>query len=128
MAETALTTDTQGGKRGTTSRGWSAGLRALLLSGVALGTLAFASGASALDDITVSPAPAAEAEGTCPALTRIKYPWSNCGEGFAIGFTEGVYGEPPESQCRLTLRNGMCAATTEPWNSNYLGMVPRPQP
>lgn len=97
---------------------------ALLLLGFGLALGVFASTASALDDIAIGAAAATPAsEGSCPALTAIKYPWSNCGEGFSIGFVEGPYGEPPQSQCRLYLRDGVCAATTEPWNPRYLGIV-----
>lgn len=99
---------------------------ALLLSlALALAITGFASTAAALDDISIDAASAeAAAEGAdaCPALTRIKYPWSNCGEGFALGFSEGKYGEPPVSLCRLTASNGMCAATTEAWGERYLGL------
>jgi hypothetical protein len=94
----------------------------------ALGSLSLLFGAGpalALDAIDLSPTRAAAADGdTCPELTRIKYPWSDCGKGFALGFTEGEFGEPPASQCRLYLRGGICAATTQPWGDNYLGYVP----
>jgi len=101
---------------------------ALMLFGCALAMLAPASTVTALDDITISPAVAPADADACPALTRIRYPWSSCGEGFALGFREGDYGEPPASQCRLYMRNGMCAATTEAWEQYYLGLKRRIAP
>jgi hypothetical protein len=106
---------------------WNPGSGATLLFSLVLALLlaGFATSATALDDIPIKAASAAEAEApadACPALTRIKYPWSDCGKGFSIGFEEGAYGEPPESQCRLYMSNGMCAATTLPWGNLYLGL------
>jgi hypothetical protein len=92
-----------------------------LLLAVGLLGAGFATPALALEAISPEAVEGGDGAG-CSALTQAKYPWSNCGEGFAIGFYEGEYGEPPESQCRLYMKNGMCAATTEPWNGNYLGL------
>lgn len=52
--------------------------RSLRASAAALGVLLLASPAMALDGIDLSRAPAAPAEGECPELIKIKYPFLSC--------------------------------------------------
>jgi hypothetical protein len=92
---------------------------------VALFAVVTAGAVSAADEVESNTASAEVADSgpACPELTEAKYPWSKCGAEFALGFDLGADGEAPPSQCRLHLPNGICAATTEPWNEVFAGLT-----
>ena len=72
-----------------------------------------ASPAAALDDISIGGS-SPTAEGACPALTQIKYPWVTCSANSHGGVTLTA-GQPAPLACRLTLDSGACAADPNPW-------------
>ena len=86
---------------------------ALALVLTAIGLLGAAAPAAALDDIAVAGPAKASADGACPALTAIKYPFIECRKNEHGGIALSIPGQPAPPECNYRLPHGECAADTK---------------
>jgi hypothetical protein len=107
MRSQSLTVDTNKGTK-----------KAFLLA-TAVGFFAcagLAGSASALETL----GPMSVAQGECPALTSVKYPFIRCSENEYGGLTLTIPGQPAPLACNMLLPDGECAAGPYEWD-----LVPR---